>query len=626
MFFTFFTPICSRLLHTFMRRYLTFLIVSFISLVALAEDVALVTSAPSAVEVGNKFWVKFTVNTQNVSNFQAPDFSGFEVIYGPSTSTQSSYQIINGHTSQSSSITYSFVLLADKPGTYKVSSASIQADGKTVKSNPVNIKVLPSGQGGSQRSSRSSGGSAYNHQATSRAGSGSVTNDQLFMTATASRTKVYEQEAILLTYKLYTQVQIQDLDGKLPNLDGFQVQQVPQSSNMQLELESYNGKNYNTVVWCQYVLFPQKAGELVIPSVAYDAVILQQRPIRSFDDLFNGGGYVEIKKRISTPKLTIHVSPLPAKPVNFSGAVGEFTISSSCSPQEVMANDAVTVRLNVKGTGNMKLINAPKADFPKDFEIYDPKVIDKFSLTKGGLSGTKEFEYLVVPRHAGEYKIPSISFVYFDPSSKTYKTLKSEEYKINVKKGAGSSARTVNDYSSQQQDVKELDQDIRYIKLGDVTLNRQGESFFGTTSYFLCYVIPFVLFIIVLFIGRRELKENANIAKSRGKKANKMAVKRLKNASKLLKAQNQNEFYDEVMRALWGYIADKLNMPQESLNKDNVLSELTSRNVAPEASELFIKALNDCEFARYAPGDAASNMQAVYESAEVAISKIEDYL
>ena len=611
-----------------MKRYLTFLIVSFISLVALADDVTLVTSAPSAVEVGNRFRVQFTVNTQNVSNFQAPDFSGFEVVYGPSTSTQSSYQIINGHTSQSSSITYSYVLLANRQGTYKVASASIQADGKTVKSNPVNIKVLPSGQGGSQRSSsQSSGGSAYDRQTTSRTSSGNISNDQLFMTATASRTKVHEQEAILLTYKLYTLVEVQSLDGKLPNLDGFQVQQMPQSSNLQVDIESYNGRDYRTVVWCQYVLFPQKAGELVIPSVNFDATVLQRRPIRSVEDFFNGGGgYVELRKKISTPKLTIHVSPLPAKPDNFSGAVGEFSISSSCSPQEVVANDAVTVRLSVKGVGNMKLINAPKVDFPKDFEVYDPKVNDKFSLTKNGLSGTKEFEYIVVPRHGGEYKIPSISFVYFDPSSKTYKTLKSEEYTINVKKGTGSSARTVNDYSSQQQDVKELDQDIRYIKLGDVTLNRQGESFFGTTSYFLCYVIPFVLFVIVLFIGRRELKENANIAKSRGKKANKMAVKRLKNASKLLKAQNQNEFYDEVMRALWGYIADKLNMPQENLNKDNVMSELTSRNVTPEASELFIKALNDCEFARYAPGDAASNMQAVYESAEVAISKIEDYL
>ncbi|MBO4664445.1 MAG: protein BatD [Bacteroidaceae bacterium] len=612
-----------------MKRYLTFLIVSIVSLFAFAEDVTLNVYAPSTVEAGNRFRVQFTVNTQNVSNFQAPDFSGFEVIYGPSTSSQSSYQIINGHTSQSSSITYSYVILANRAGTYKISSASVHADGKTVKSNPVSIKVLPSGQGGSQRSSQSSSsaGSVNDRQQVSRSNSGTIGADQLFMTATASRTKVYEQEAILLTYKLYTLVQVQDLDGKLPSLDGFQVQQMPQSSNLQMELESYNGRNYYSVVWCQYVLFPQKSGNLVIPSVTFDATVLQQKKIVTFDDFFNGGGgYTELKKKISTPKLTIHVSPLPAKPDNFSGAVGEFSISSSCSPQEAVANDAVTVRLSVKGVGNMKLINAPKVDFPKDFEVYDPKVNDKFSLTKSGLSGTKEFEYLVVPRHGGQYKIPSISFVYFDPSSKTYKTLKSEEYTINVKKGSGSSSRTVNDYSSQQQDVKELDQDIRYIKIGDVEYDKYGESFFGTTGYILCYVVPFLLFLVALFLGRRELKENANIAKSRGKKANKMAIKRLKNASKLLKAQNQNEFYDEVMRALWGYIADKLNMPQENLNKDNVLSELTSRNVAPEASELFIKALNDCEFARYAPGDAASNMQAVYESAEVAISKIEDYL
>lgn len=611
-----------------MKRYLTFLIVLFISFVAFAEDVKLEVYAPSNVEAGNRFRVQFMVNTQDVSNFQGPDFSGFEVIYGPTLSTQSSYQIINGHTSQSSSITYTYILLANKPGTYKVSSATVHVDGKAVKSNPINIKVLPSGQGGSsQRSSQSSGNAGVDRRQSGNVSSGNIGSDQLFMTATASRTNVHEQEAILLTYKLYTQVQVQDLDGKLPSLDGFQVQQIPQSSNLQAEYETYNGKEYQTVVWCQYVLFPQKSGNLVIPSVSYDATILQRKRVITINDFFNGGGgYQEFKKRISTPKLTIHVSPLPNKPDNFSGAVGEFTISSSCSPQEVVANDAVTLRLNVKGVGNMKLINAPKVDFPKDFEVYDPKVNDKFSLTKNGLSGTKEFEYIVVPRHGGEYKIPSISFVYFDPSSKTYKTLKSEEYTINVKKGSGSSARTVNDYSSQQQDVKELDQDIRYIKIGDVALERQGKSFFGTTSYVMCYVVPFLLFLVALFIGRKQLKDNANIAKSRGKKANKMAIKRLKNASKLLKTQNQNEFYDEVMRALWGYIADKLNMPQENLNKDNVLSELTSRNVAPEASELFIKALNDCEFARYAPGDAAQNMQAVYDSAEAAISKIEDYL
>lgn len=607
-----------------MKRYFAFLIVTFISVVSFADNVTLNVFAPSTVEEGDKFRVQFTVNTQNVSNFQAPDFAGFEVIYGPSTSTQSSYQIINGHTSQSCSITYTYTVLASRPGTFKISSASIQADGKTVKSNPMSVKVLPIGQGGHSRSSGTASGRQSNVPVTSGA---NISTDQLFMTATASRTNVYEQEAILLTYKLYTQVGISNIDGKFPTLDGFQVQEIPLSSNKQAELEQYNGKNYQTVVWCQYVLFPQKSGDLVIPSITYEALVQQRKSTFTIEDFFNGSsGIMEIKKKITTPRLTIHVTPLPSKPAGFSGAVGQFSISSSCSPQEVTANDAISLRLNVKGTGNMKLINAPKVDFPKDFETYDAKVNDKFSLTKNGLSGSKEFEYLAVPRHAGQYKIPSISFVYFDTESKTYKTLKTEEYTINVKKGAGSSSNTMNDYSNQQQDVKELDQDIRFIKLGEVSYEKNGESFFGTTEYLMYYLVPFVLFVIALIVGRRQLKENANVAKSRGKKANKMALKRMKNASKLLKSQSQNEFYDEVMRALWGYIADKLNMPQENLNKDNIQSELASRGVSEDVSGAFIKALNDCEFARYAPGDAASNMQSVYDGAIDAISKMEDNL
>lgn len=593
---------------------------------AMADNVTLVASAPSSVEEGDKFRVQFTVNTQNVSNFSAPDFKGLEVLYGPTTSTSSSFQIINGHTSQSSTVSYIYTVLASRPGTFTISSASVQVDGKAVKSNPISIKVLPIGQGGgSSRSSGSYSGRQSNVPVTTGS---NITTDQLFMTATASRTNVYEQEAILLTYKLYSLVQITGLEGKFPTLDGFQVQEIPLPRNKEFELEHYKGRNYQTVTWCQYVLFPQKSGDLVIPSVTYEGTVVQRNPnINPIDAFFNGtSGLMELKKKITTPRLTIHVSKLPTKPDNYSSAVGKFSISSSCSPQEVTANDAISLRLTVKGTGNMKLISAPKVKFPKNFETYDAKVNDNFSLTKGGLSGTKEFEYLAVPRDAGKYTIPAVEFVYFDVDAKTYKTLKTEEYTINVKKGSGGNQRSVSDYSAQQQDVKELGSDIRYIKLGDASLVKQGESFFGTLGYWLCYIIPLILFFVALAIGHRQIRENANVAKSRGKKANKMALKRMKKADKLLNTQNHNEFYDEVMRALWGYISDKLNMPQENLNKENIQSELAARNVNEEASSAFINALNECEFARYAPGDAASNMQNVYNGAIEAISKMEDNL
>ncbi|MCR5313299.1 MAG: BatD family protein [Bacteroidaceae bacterium] len=593
-----------------------------------AENYTLTVRAASTVEEGDKFRIQFTVNSQDVSNFSAPDFKGFEVIYGPSTSSQSSWSMVNGHTSQSSSITYTYVLLASRVGTFNVSPASVQVDGQTVKSRPFSIKVLPAGQGSSSRNTNSSGVAGGRQSNVPVTTGNNISTNQLFMTATASRTSVYEQEAILLTYKLYTQVDIRDLDGKLPTLDGFQVQQLPLPRNQEMEIENYNGRNYRTIVWCQYVLYPQKSGKLVIPSITYEGLVVQRNPnINPIDAFFNGtSGLMELRKKITTPRLTINVSPLPTKPDNFSGAVGNFTLSSTLTPTELVANDAITMKIQLKGSGNMKLISAPNVAFPKDFETYDVKVNDNFNLTKGGLSGTKEFEYLAVPRNPGKYTIPAASFVFFDPKSKTYKTLRTEEYTINVKKGAGNYSKTINDYSNQQQDVKELGQDIRYIKTGDVELVRQGDSFFGSMAYILCYVVPFVIFVLGLVLGRRTIRENANVAKSRGKKANKMALKRMKSAAKLLNSNSHNEFYDEVMRALWGYISDKFNMPLESLNKDNVQSELLARGVSQEVADTFIKALNDCEFARYAPGDAASNMQAVYDGSINAITKIEDNL
>lgn len=620
-----------------MKRLYIILCTIFLTLSAFADDVRMTLSAPSTVEVGDKFRVQFTVNTQSVSNFSAPDFKGFDVIYGPSTSTQSSFQIINGRTSQSSSITYSFVLMAKTAGTFSVGPATIQSEGTAVKSNVAKIKVLPAGQGGgssAQQQQQQAYGSGYGrqqqpqHSSQSSSSGGNISAKDLFMTATASRTNVYEQEAILVTYKIYTLVNLTQLDGKLPTLDGFQIQEVPLPRNKEFDLEQYNGRNYRSVVWSQYVLFPQKSGNLTIPSITYEGVVVQQnRNIDPIDAFFNGtGGVIEVKKKITTPALTIHVSPLPTKPAGFSGAVGQFTLSSSISGNEVSTNDALTIKVNVKGTGNMKLINTPEVEWPKDFETYDAKVSDNFSLTRSGLSGSKSFEYLAVPRHPGKFTVPATKFIYFDTASRSYKTLTTEPYTINVKKGKGGNASSVN-YSNSQQDVSELAQDIRFIKLKDGRLVKQGDSFFGSWKYILSYIIPLLLFGIAIVLGHKQLKENANIAKSRGKKANKKATKRLKVASNLLAAQKQNEFYDEVMRALWGYIADKLNMPQESLSKDNILSELTAKQVPQALTEQFIKTLDDCEFARYAPGaDATATMENVYQSAIDVISKIEDSL
>lgn len=594
-----------------------------------ADEVSLRVSAPSTVEVGGKFRVQFTVNTQNVSHFSAPDFKGFEVIYGPATSSQSSFQMINGRTSQSSSIIYTYVLLAGNSGTFTIGSASVQVDGKTVKSKPVQVRVLSGGAGGAGGSSN--GGGNYGGGQSSSAPSASSSNisaKDLFMTATASRTSVHEQEAILLTYKIYTLVDLTQLDGKLPTLDGFQIQEIPLPRTKEFSIEQYNGRNYRTVTWSQYLLFPQKSGKLTIPSITYEGVVItRNRNLDPIEAFFNGqSGYSEVKRKITTPTLTINVSPLPNKPEGFSGAVGKFSVSSSISTKEVDANEAVTLKISVKGSGNMKLISTPEVQFPKDFETYDAKVNDNFQLTRSGLSGSKDFEYLFVPRHPGTYEIPASEFIYFDTESRSYKTIKTEAYTLKVNKGKGGAGQSVSNYSGQQQDVQQLNQDIRFIKKGDVDLHQPGDTFFGTWKCWVAYILPFLLFVIAMVLGRKQMKANANVAHLRGKKANKVALKRMKTAKKLLDAHDTGKFYDEVLRALWGYVGDKFNMSQESLNKENIEQSLTSRQVPDEQIQQFMKVLNDCEFARYAPGDVNENMENVYNSAISAISKMEDNL
>lgn len=616
-----------------MKRILHILLFMCLAVGAFAEgDVTFKASAPSNVEAGGKFRVQFSVNTSDVSGFSAPDFKGFEIIYGPTTSSQVSFQMIQGRTSQNSSIIYTYVLQSDKPGTYTIGSASVQVDGRVVKSKPVQVRVLPTngnGTGGRGNATPSQADEQEDSRRRSSASSGQdISAKDLFMTATASRTQVYEQEAVLLTYKIYTLVDLTQLDGKLPTLDGFQIQEIPLPHTKEFSVETYNGRNYRTVVWSQYLLFPQKSGNLTIPSITYEGVVVtRNRNLDPIEAFFNGqSGYTEVKKRITTPALTIRVSPLPNKPEAFSGAVGKFSLSSTISTDEVEANEAVTLRLVVKGSGNMKLIATPEVSFPKEFETYDAKVDDNFQLTRSGLSGTKAFEYLFVPRHAGTYTIPAVQFVYFDTDSRAYKTLSTQPYTLKVRKSRGGNKESVSNYSGNQRDVQQLNQDIRYIKTGEVTLHPRGELLFGTVRYALFYLLPLCVFLFVLWLGRKRVKANANVALARGRKANKIALRRMKTAKHLLERHDASRFYDEVLRALWGYVGDKFNMSQEMLNKENIECALASRNVPDELTQRFIKVLNDCEFARYAPGDVDENMGGVYDSAIDVISKMEDNL
>jgi len=586
-----------------------------------ADKVRFVAEAADVVVSGDQVRLVFTVNSQDIKDFRAPSIKGFDVLMGPSRSQQSSIQIINGKRTSNSSTAFTYILLAGSPGTYTIPAASVEVNGEKVFSNAISIKVLPQDQN-SGNSSNNGGGSASSSR--SQAAGSRISANDLFITATASKTTVHEQEAILLTYKVYTVVNLRQLYGKMPDLKGFHTQEVELPQQKTFTLEHYKGRNYNTTVWSQYVLFPQQTGKLEIPSITFDGVVAQQTVSDDpFDAFFNGGGYVEVKKKITTPKVVINVQPLPAKPAGFSGAVGEFKLASSINATDVKTNDAVTIKLTLSGTGNMKLIGTPEVKFPQDFEIYDPKVTDDYKLTNSGLTGTKTFEYLAIPRHAGNFTIPAVEFTYFDLKSNSYKTLKTEAYNLKVAKGQGNADQVISDFTNKES-VKMLGKDIRFIKLGDSSLRPKGDFFFGTVGYYLCYLIPLLLFVVFAVIYRQKALENANVAKVKTKKANKVAPRRMKLAGKLLAENKKNEFYDEVLKALWGYISDKLSIPVSQLSKDNIEAELTNYGVQEALIAEFIGVLNECEYARYAPGNENEAMDKVYSASVEVISKMEN--
>ena len=540
--------------------------------------------------------------------------------HGPSRSQQSSTQIMNGNVTSTSSITFTYILMANTAGEYTIPGASIVADGNQMVSNSVKVKVLPQDQAGN--------GGQNDGSSSARSSSGtSVSNQDLFITATASKTNVYEQEAFVLTYKIYTREHdLQLNNAKLPDFKGFHSQEIEMNANARWTQEHYKGRNYNTTIYRQFVLFPQQPGKLFIEPAQFQMTV--GKAVQSddpFDAFFNGGSnVVKVPKSIVTPKIAINVNPLPAsKPANFSGGVGEFNISSSINSKELKTNDAITIKLVISGTGNLKLISNPEIKFPDDFEVYDPKVDNQVRLTQEGLTGNKVIEYLAIPRHAGNYKIPGVSFSYFDIRSKSYKTLKTEDYVINVEKGAGNADQVIANFTNKE-DLKVLGEDIRYIKQNEVTLQPKGSFFYGSMTYWLFYIIPALAFIIFFIIYRKQAAANANVAKMKTKKANKVATKRMKLAGKLLSENKKDAFYDEVLKALWGYISDKLSIPVSRLSKDNIEEKLRNHGVSEELIKEFLNALNDCEFARFAPGDENQAMDKVYSSSIEVISRMEN--
>ena len=609
-----------------MKKILSILFVCTIAVIAIAQEVEFKASAPAQVIMGKPFQLVYQVN-QRAKDLRVPEFVDFDYMAGPFTSQSSSTSFVSGKRTSTFTLTYTYTLMANKEGNFTIQPATIKVDGTEYTSNGVRITVLPPDQAPS--------GSAINGSTNSVGAAGqqasSVNAENLFLRTLVSKTKVHEQEVVLLTYKLYfANVDVAQFTNntRLPEFKGFLKQDL-EMGEIQTELEHYNGRNYQTAVLYRTLLFPQRSGDIVIDPAQFEAVlrVRNRAQVRSiFDDFFDS--YTTATKVLTAPGVTIHVSSLPTgKPVGFSGGVGRFSISSTISDVQLQANEAVTLTLVIQGAGNMKLLKTPVVDWPEGFEVYDPKVTNNFKNTIAGVSGTKVVEYLAIPRAGGTYVIPPVLFSYYDVEEDAYRTLTTEEYTLTIARAMGeeSNVAVVNNYV-QKEDIQQLGNDIRYIQTNDLVLSPTSPSrwiTFGSLIFWLCYLMPAILAAVLFVIFRKQIKENADITRVRYKKANKVAQRRLKMAEQLLKQNNKEAFYEEIERALWTYLSDRLSVPTAQLNKENIAQILVGKGVAPELIDEMLKVLATAEFARYAPvSDHA--MQDLFNDTTKMINQLEN--
>ncbi len=593
------------------RKLLTLCSLLIATVYANADNIQFKAETTSSVEVGESFRLTFSVNTMDASDLRIPTINDFEILMGPSRSQQSYTQIINGRQTSSQKVVFTYILSAKKVGTYTIQPATVMVNGKKYQSNPVKIQVVAEGRA---------------KVAKEAAKKTTVGKNDVFLRTIVSKSKVREQEAVLVSYKLYSLVNLELQNKSMPEFTGFHAQAVESDDVKSWSVEQYQGKTYRTVVTDQYVLFPQQSGTLKIPSVEYDIVAHvanQQASDDLFESIFNGTSVNYINLKIKAPTQNIEVLPLKDKPADFSGGVGTFSITSVLSSKQAVTNDAITLKVEIKGNGNLKLLKTPELTLPKEFETYEPKVNNEIKATASGVSGIKTIEYLFVPRHSGKFSIPAISLSYYDVSAGAYKTITTSAHELEVKKGEGNASQTIADFTNQQ-DVKVLANDVRFIKQGETRYSDKDAHFFGTWTYVAWYIVPFVGFVVLLVALRKHRINNADVEGKKHKRANKVALKRMKIANGLLRTQQKSAFYDEVLRALWGYVSDKLSIPVAELTKDNVSVRLTDAGVQESVVEEFIALLNDCEMAHYVSGNDGSTMDKIYATSLSVMEKLED--
>lgn len=580
----------------------------------LNAQVSFKASAPRVVEMGEQFRISYAINARG-SDFQQPNFGEFRVLSGPNVSQSSSVQIVNGNMKQEVSYTYSFVVMPLKEGKHAIPSATIEVKGKSYSSNTLEIEVVKG-----NRSATTVGG-----ERSSTVDNTNANDKGLFVAVNVNKNTLYQGESLVAEIKVYTQKSLAGFeDIKFPPFTGFWSQDIESPQQIQLHRENVNGQVYEVGLFKKVLLFPQRSGEIVIDP--FEITMITQQRVRSnnpFDDFF-GGSYRRVPYKLASKAVKINVKPLPAnKPGDFNGAVGKFTMSANLDKNQVKANEAINLKIKIAGNGNLKLIKPLKVDFPPDIDVYDPKTSLNSKASASGVNGSIVFDYLFIPRYAGKYRIAPITFSYFDTSTKTYKTLSSNEFEIVVEKGSGDEEMTSGVVQGlTKEDVKYIGKDIRFLKT-NFSLSKIEKPIFGSLWFYLLYIASMSLFIVIILVRRVQIKQNANQAKLKNRKANKVSKKRLKKASAFMKNNEDEKFYDEILKAIWGYLSDKLVIPVANLSKDNVSEIMEKNKVDSETIETLMQLLDACEFARFAPASVTGGMDDIYKKASSLISKLD---
>ena len=579
------------------------------------------TVSKNRLVVGEQFQLSFSINT-NASNFNAPDLNDFIVYSGPNQS--SSMQIMNGSMSQTISISY--VLAPKREGKLNIGSATIQVAGKLLRTKAIQIEV---GKGNSQAQQGNP-----NANKNANANNGAYPEDvesNIFMRASVSKSKVYQGEQLLVTFKVYTRLNIVDNAlTKAPSFNGFWSEEVPNPTRQsELHSEVMDGIQYQVAEIKRTILIPQRSGTLTIDPLEMEIVtrVKAKSKNNSFFDQFFGGGYQDVKLGIASKTIKVEVMPLPekGKPEGFSGAVGQLSLEAAIKNNELKTDEACNLTYTINGKGNLKLLEPFKLNLPLDVETYDPKIADKITVSTDGVKGSRSFEYLLIPRVSGEYTIPALPFSYFDPQKGQYVTVPCPEFSLKVQKGVNGDGVSVS-REANKQDVRQIGNDIRYIKTNIPVFSKKENALFGGGMFYIICLIPIILYVLFLIWFNRFKKQTADQAGSRKRKASSIAQKQLKQAAVFLQSDNYNAFFDEVFKALYGYLSNTLNLQAAQLNKEKIQQELKLKNAGDENIAKLMQVLESCEFARYAPVKNHQAMENTYQQAADIIAVLESKL